>query len=122
MPDPSVSNLQAISELVNLLNDTEGLRRPVRGWHRRVLFLVDDEPLLLILGGDRVEIRAERPAEADIVFTMDSQTLRQIVDEKITPLKAKTDGKIQSTGKLMDILKFVSVLSNTIRTYHRQPG
>jgi putative sterol carrier protein len=122
MLDQSTSNFQAISDLVELLNSDDRLLKLAKGWRKKVLFVVDGERYLIEPGDRGMEVRSdvEPEVQTDISFTMDHATLIQIVREEIAPIAAKMAGRIQSTGSLIDILKFVTILSNTVKEFNRR--
>jgi putative sterol carrier protein len=122
--DQSTNSFQVMTDLVELLNGDDQLLKLVNGWHRTVLFVIDGERYLIETGERQVELRRDIGAEAraDLSFAMDRTTLLQIVREETAPITAKMTGRINSTGSLIEILKFVSVLSKTIREYNRRGG
>jgi putative sterol carrier protein len=124
MLDQSTNSFQVMLDLVKLLNGDERLLKLVRGWRRRVLFVIDAERYLIEPSDRRVDVRRdpEGGAAADISFTMDHATLMQIIREEVTPITAKMTGRITSTGSLLEILRFVSILSSTIKEYNRRGG
>lgn len=124
MLDQSTNSYQVMRDLVALLNRDQRLLNLVGGWRRRVLFDIDGERYLIETSDSRVELGRDVAADAaaDISFTMDSATLMQIIREEIAPITAKMTGRIASTGSLIEILKFVSILSKTIKEYNRPGG
>jgi putative sterol carrier protein len=124
MLDQSTNSFQVMLDLAKLLNGNERLLKLVQGWRRRVLFVIDAERYLIELSDRRADVRRdpEEDVAADISFTMDHATLMQIIREEITPITAKMTGRITSTGSLIEILRFVSILSSTVKEYNRQGG
>lgn len=124
MLNQSTNSFQVMLDLVDLLQRDVRLSKLVNGWRGNVLFVIDGERYLIEINGSRVEVRRDVEADArtDISFTMDHETLMQIVREEIAPITAKMTGRIASTGSLIEILRFVSILSNTIKEYNRQGG
>ena len=124
MLDQSTNSFQVMSDLVQRLNGDEHLLKLVNGWRRRVLFVIDGERYLIETSDSQVDVRrdVDADASADISFTMDHATLMQIIREEIAPITAKMTGRITSTGSLMEILRFVSILSKTIKEYNRRGG
>jgi putative sterol carrier protein len=124
MLDQSTNSFQVMLDLAKLLNGNERLLKLVQGWRRRVLFVIDAERYLIELSDRRADVRRDPAggAAADISFTMDHATLMQIIREEVTPITAKMTGRITSTGSLLEILRFVSILSSTIKEYNRRGG
>lgn len=69
----------------------------------------------ITIADGQATLRTDSLGKADLSFTLNEETFDAIMAEKITPLAAKIQGKIKSSGNIMDILRFASILSASVK-------
>lgn len=107
---------ERIKALVATMNDTSKLKRMIGDWHKTIILIIGEETCVIRTAHDMVALERGVDDNPDMVFEMSVSTFRDIVSDNISPLTAKMQGALKSQGNLVDILKFVSVLSKAIRT------
>lgn len=105
----------ALKSIVTTVNITPKLRDKLEGWNKIILIKIDAETYLIRTKTGIVSLERGFTEIADVVFEMGIETFEKIMCGNITPVEAKMKGKLKSTGRLTDILRFVSVLSSAIK-------
>jgi len=99
-----------VEQIASTANKVPEMQAMLKGWDRIVALEIDEATYALISEAQEVRVQKGPVENADLSFKMAAETLEAIVTGQTTPLAAKLGGKIASTGRLTDILKFVSLL------------
>ena len=100
--------------LVEAANRSDAVGRMLRGWDRCVGLAIGPDRFHLRIDGGRASLG---PADGDAspAFDLDEGTLDRLMAGTLTPLDAKMQGLIRTSGSLIDVLRFASILSASVR-------
>ena len=104
-----------VLRIVETANTSEKVRRMMKGWNRTVRISIDNTTHEITIAEGQATLRTNPLGKADLSFTFNEETFDALMAEKITPFAAKIQGKIKSSGNIMDILRFASILSASIK-------
>lgn len=105
-----------IEEALNLVKqkfDDPKLKARFSSFSKNMQFTFTDlntAYLLRVTNGVVESLKEESIESPDIHVTIESQTLIDILNKKMNPMKAYTTGKIKAKGKLTDLLKLQKLL------------
>jgi putative sterol carrier protein len=107
-----INKLQVI---VDAANASEAVRAMMRDWDRVVGLLLDQTNAKICITGGQASVDQYNSRE-DIVFALQERTLDRLMGREITPLMAKMQGLIHSSGNIIDILRFAAILTASLKT------
>lgn len=107
--------LTEVNAVIDAANATETVNRMMRGWDRTIALNIGVSPFWIRVSAGKATLLESAPAKTDISFTLKQETLALLMSQEITPLGAKLKGLVQSSGNVMDILRFSSILSSSIK-------
>lgn len=110
-----------LSALIDAANQSESVRPMLRGFDRVVRLSLDQEACDIVTSGGRATLRTSPDGAPDLSFTLSHDTLDALLAGRVTPLAAKMSGKIRSSGSIVDVLRFASILSAAVKAISRAP-
>lgn len=115
----AMSVIKKVQTIVETANSSNTVRAMMRNWDKVVSLSFDQIKVEIHITGGKASLDHYN-ANGDIFFTLKEATLDRLMREEITPLAAKMQGLIQSTGPIFDILRFASILTASIRECNRK--
>ncbi len=109
-----------LSALIDAANQSDSVRPMLRGFDRTVRLSLDQEACDIVTSGGRAALRPPE-GKPDLSFTLSHDTLDALLAGRVTPLAAKMSGKIRSSGSIVDVLRFASILSAAVKAISRAP-
>ena len=100
--------------LVEAANRSDSVGRMLRGWDRCVGLAIGPDRIHLLIDGGRASL-APPAGEASPFFDLDEGTLDRLMAGTLTPLDAKMQGLIRTSGSLIDVLRFAAILSASVK-------
>jgi hypothetical protein len=110
-----VGAVPILAAIVSAANESPAVRRMMAGWNRKVALTIDGFPFTILALDGRASLVEAAVESATPSFTLSLDTLELLRDRRITPLMAKMKGLIHSTGSIVDILRFSSLLSASVQ-------
>lgn len=104
-----------VSTIVEAANGHDAVRPMLKGWNKIVRLSLDRQTCDIVMSGGRAALRTAPEGEADLSFALSDKTLDALLAGEVTPLAAKMAGKIRSSGSIVDILRFASILSAAVK-------
>lgn len=105
-------------QIVETANTSETICRMMCGWNRIVHLSFDAAAHEIIITDGRATLRTEVSGKAELLFILDEKTLDDLLSQRMSPLTAKMQGRIKSSGNIIDILRFASILTTSIKELH----
>jgi len=103
-----------VSTIVEAANGN-AVRPMLRGWDKVVRLSLDRDTCDIVMSGGRAALRTAPEGKPDLSFTLSDKTLEALLAGEVTPLAAKMAGRIRSSGSIVDILRFASILSAAVK-------
>lgn len=100
--------------IVDTANSSEAVRAMMRNWDKLIRLSFDQTNVQICIAGGKASLN-QHNANEDISFTLKEMTLDRLMRKEITPLMAKMQGLIHSSGNIIDILRFASILTTSIK-------
>lgn len=110
-----------IQGIIDTVNSTSQISRLLEGWERIIALRLGTGQFVIQVADGWASLQNPISGKADITFELDDCTFEKIVTQKITPLLAKLQGLLQSTGNIFDILRFSSILTSAIKIRNLLP-
>jgi hypothetical protein len=104
-----------VALLVEAANRSDSVGRMLRGWDRYVGLWIGPDRIHLQIEGGRASLGAPLAGEVGLSFELDESTLDRLMGGALTPLEAKMQGLIRTSGSLFDVLRFASILSASVK-------
>jgi hypothetical protein len=104
-----------LTRIADTANSTDGVRRMMTGWNRTIAVVLDGEVYEFEIRDGQATLHTDNLGQATLSFTLAERTLDELLADRITPLAAKLQGKIKSEGNIIDILRFASILSASVK-------
>ena len=104
-----------VGTLVEAANLSPSVSRMLRGWDRHVGLTIGPSRLCLSISGGLASLVEPTNDGSGPAFELEEATLDRLVAGAITPLEAKLQGLIRTSGSLIDVLRFAAILSASIR-------
>jgi len=101
--------------LVEAANRSASVGRMLRGWDRCVVLAIGPDRIHLLIDGGRASLRPPPAHDVGLSFELDESTLDRLMGGALTPLEAKMQGLIRTSGSLFDILRFAAILSGSVK-------
>jgi putative sterol carrier protein len=101
--------------LVEAASRSASVGRMLRGWDRCVGLAIGADRIYLVSEGGRASLGAPPEGGASLSFELDESTLDRLMAGALTPLEAKMQGLIRTSGPLFDVLRFSAILSALVR-------
>lgn len=108
-----------LSAVVDAVNQSDSVRPMLRGFDRVVRLSLDQEACDIVMSAGRATLRTAPEGKPDLSFTLSGETLDALLAGRVTPLAAKMAGKIRSSGSIVDVLRFASILSAAVKAMPR---
>lgn len=100
--------------IVDAANSSAAVRPMMRNWDKLIGLSFDLTNVQICFAGGKASLN-QYNANEDIFFTLKETTLDRLLRREITPLMAKMQGLIHSSGNIIDILRFSSILTTSIK-------
>jgi putative sterol carrier protein len=103
---------EALNSVKNKFNDPK-LKSRFASFSKNMQFSFPDLETsysIKVENGIVKSLKEEKIDQPDIIVTIESQILIDIINKKINPMKAYTTGKLKAKGKLTDLLKLQKIL------------
>jgi putative sterol carrier protein len=108
--------------LVEAANRSASVGRMLRGWDRCVGLAIGPDRIQLLIDGGRASLHPQPADDVGLSFELDESTLDRLMAGALTPLEAKMQGLIRTSGSLFDVLRFAAILSGSVKEAARAGG
>ena len=103
-----------LAAIVGAANESPVVTRMMHGWDRKVALSIDGQSYVIVSEGGRASLTEGTLEAANLHFSLSENTLALLMARQLTPLMGKMKGLIQSSGSIVDILRFSSLLSASV--------
>jgi hypothetical protein len=106
-----MDTVATVGSIVATANRSSRVGKMLRGWNCHVALIVGPTTVGIVVAEGTASMVQPAPADARVSFRLSEQTLQMLAERRITPLTGKLKGLIQSTGNIVDRLRFASILT-----------
>ncbi len=112
--------LEQIQAIIDAGKASAQVGRMLRGWNRNVGLTVGESVFSVQVADGNAVVCDSCALPPDISFRLSEETLDLLARRQITPLAGKLSGLIHTSGNIVDILRFASVLSASVQELSKQ--
>lgn len=98
-----------LKEIVSSINTNENNKKSIAKWNKKIFIKIDSCEYTVKVENGVAHLESGKPQKADMSLEMTDEIFNKLVNKKITPLEAKLNGNMITSGSIIDILKLGSV-------------